>query len=69
MTFFRLPVNVVCIVSLVMTKYVTTYQICLLCFAFMLCATVINVYIIKVYVPPDASNRRVRKTSELSEHK
>jgi hypothetical protein len=69
MSFFRVPVNIVIIVSLVLTKYITTYQICLLCFSFMTVSTLLNAYLIKVHVPPDAIQRKIRRTSELQEYK
>jgi hypothetical protein len=65
MAFFRIPINILSIVSLVGTKLLTTYQICLICFVFMLIATIVNLYLFKVHTPPDAEKREIKKTSEV----
>lgn len=64
MTFFRIPINIFSIGSLIMTRFMTVYQICLICFAFMLVSTIVNVYLFRVHTPPDAERRAVKKTSE-----
>jgi hypothetical protein len=61
--FFRVPVNIIINTSLIVTKYITTNLV--YCFFFFMCISTVNVYLIKVHVPPDATHRRIKKTSEL----
>jgi hypothetical protein len=67
MTFFRMPINVCCILTLCFSSYITTYQICLICTLFMLISTIINILLYMYYAPPDAEkkNRIVTRTSML----
>ena len=67
MNFFRVPIGVMCVLSLIFTQYITTYQICLLCFFFMLLSFLLNIYLLIVHTPPDSNIRILKKTSELSE--
>jgi hypothetical protein len=67
MNFFRIPINIFSILSLIGTKYMTTYQICLLCFGFMALSVGFNIYLIKVHTPPDATKREIKKTSEFQD--
>jgi hypothetical protein len=67
MNFFRIPINIFSILSLIGTRYLTTYQICLLCFGFMFISFLCNVYLIRVHTPPDATKREIKKTSEFKD--
>jgi dipeptide/tripeptide permease len=68
MSFFRIPINVISILSLIFTEFISTNQICLLCFAIMLVATIINFILIKFYLPPDmTAKREVKLKSEFKE--
>jgi len=65
MTFFRLPINICCILTLCFSSYITTYQICLICFFIMLFSAVINVLLFMWHTPPDVEKRRVDRTSRI----
>ena len=67
MNFFRVPIGIICVLSLIFTRYITTYQICLLCFFFMLISFLLNIYLLKVHIPPDSKIRILKKSSELCE--
>jgi hypothetical protein len=68
MNFFRIPINIISIASLVFTEFITTNQICLLCFVIMLVATIINIVLIKYYIPPDmTAKREVKRKSEFKD--
>ena len=64
MNFFRIPINICSIICLVLTSYVTTYQICGIILCIMIVATILNVYLFCVHSPPDAMKRKIVKTSE-----
>jgi hypothetical protein len=65
MNFFRIPINVFSILCLIFTKYLTTYQICGICFFIMLFGTALNGYLFSVHTPPDAEKRKLKKTSDF----
>jgi len=65
MTFFRFPINVCAILTLFFTKYLSTAQICLICFGFMVISTVTNVILFMWHTPPDAEKRKVVTTSYI----
>ena len=68
MNFFRIPINIISIITLIGTELLTTYQICLICFLFMLIATIVNIILIKIYVPPDMYvKREIKRKSEFKE--
>lgn len=69
MTFFRIPINVFTIASLYLTKYLTTYQICIIAFIFLALSSVINVLLLISYDPPDASKRKVVRSTKLKSRK
>lgn len=70
MTFFRMPINVFCILTLCFSSYITTYQICLICFFIMAISTVANIWLYMNHLPPDAEkkniNRRLTRTSIIN---
>ncbi len=65
MNFFRIPINIVNILLLIVTGLLTTYQICLCAFVFMFLATALNVYLFLIHTPPDAEKRVIKRTSEF----
>lgn len=65
MNFFRMPINITAILILIGTSYLTTYQICLICFVIMFISTILNIYLFRVHSPPDIEKRTVKKTSEF----
>lgn len=65
MTFFRIPINFLSIGSLIGTRYLTTNQISLICFLFMLVGTIVNLYLFTIHTPPDSEKRNIKKTSEF----
>jgi hypothetical protein len=67
MNFFRIPINIISIASLIFTEFISTNQICLLCFFIMLVALVINFVLIKYYIPPDATKREIKRKSEFKD--
>jgi hypothetical protein len=65
MIFFRIPINIACILMLIFTGFLTTYQICLCALVFLLIAVACNIYLFRVHSPPDAEKRIIKKTSEF----
>lgn len=69
MTFFRLPINLFCIIILFVTRYLTTTQICAIAFFTMLIACVTNVLLFMWHTPPDATKRTIIKSTKLKSSK
>jgi len=67
MNFFRMPINIFSILCLIFTSYLTTYQICIICFIIMGLGTLLNGYLFLVHSAPDATKRKVVKTSEFED--
>lgn len=65
MTFFRFPINICAILTLFFTKYLTTVDICLICFCFMVISFITNIILFKLHVPPDAEKRTVITSSKI----
>lgn len=65
MTFFRIPINISCILTLFFSSYISTYQICLICFGIMLISAVINILLFMWHSPPDAEKRTVTTTTKI----
>lgn len=66
MTFFRIPINVVAILTLFFSTYITTLQICLICFGIMLISAVVNILLFMWHTPPDADKRKVETTTKIT---
>ncbi len=68
MNFFRIPISLISIVILIGTEFVTTYQICLICFILMLVSSLINIVLVVNYSPPDiVVKREVKRKSEFKD--
>jgi len=65
MNFFRMPINICAILTLFASSLLTTYQICFICAIVMTVASVVNIYLLNVHVPPDTEKRTLTKTSEF----
>lgn len=66
MTFFRLPINVICILTLFISQYITTLQICLICFFIMLLSAIVNILLFVWHTPPDAEKRKIETTTHIN---
>lgn len=69
MSFFRLPINLFCIGTLFFSKYVTTFQICLIAFLFMTVSFSVNILLFMWHTPPDADKRIILKSTKLRSSK
>lgn len=69
MTFFRIPINIVAILTLFFSSYISTLQICLICFVIMLISAVVNILLFMWHTPPDAEKRKVETTSKITRRK
>lgn len=67
MNFFRMPTSIFAIISLIITKFITTYEICLLTFGFMFIGSCVNLYLLIIHEPPDYVHRKIETTSHLIE--
>lgn len=69
MTFFRIPINVCCILTLFFSQYISTSGICLICFGIMLVSAVVNILLFMWHTPPDAEKRKVETTTKIIRRK
>jgi hypothetical protein len=67
MNFFRVPINIFAILSFILSKFITTYQICLIAVFFMFISTVTNGFLLYFFHPPDKHHRKIQKISEISQ--
>jgi hypothetical protein len=65
MIFFRIPIFIACILLLIFTGLISTYQICLCALFVLLIAVICNIYLLKVH-NPDSELLIIKKTSEIS---
>lgn len=65
MSFFRIPINLFAILSLLLTNWLTTYQICAVACGFMTFGFLANLYLIWYYEAPDTEKRQIVKVSAL----
>jgi hypothetical protein len=68
MNFFRIPISLISIIALVGTEFISTYQICLICFMLMVFSTFLNIILIMNYIPPEfIVKREVKRKSDFME--
>ena len=69
MTFFRIPYALFSILALFGSQYVSTGQICIMAFIFMIIASIVNIILFKLHTPPDAEKRKVLTSTKISQAK
>jgi hypothetical protein len=67
MTFFRVPINVVCILCLLFSTYLTTAQICLVGFGILVISTITTLFLFAWHIPPDCEKRILLTTTEIKQ--
>lgn len=65
MTFFRIPINICCILALYLSSWVSTLSICLMCTGIMAVSAIVNVMLFYYHNPPDAEKRVVQTTGQI----
>lgn len=65
MTFFRMPINICCMIILFSVRFMSTYTLCLIAFGFMVIATSVNILLFMWHTPPDVEKRIILKSTVI----